>query len=77
MCCQINTLSILYWENKTVFAKRFPPPQYKVVVVKGQIRVNLTPQPCAHKQHLTEKKATRGTEYSSEEKKTHQQHLYV
>lgn len=45
-------------------------------MVKGQIRVNLTPQPCAHKQHLTEKKATRGTEYSTEEK-THQQHLYV
>lgn len=45
-------------------------------MVKGQIRVNLIPQPCAHKQHLTEKKATRGTEYSTEEK-THQQHLYV
>lgn len=39
-------------------------------MVKGQIQVNLTPQPCAHKQHLTEKKATRGTEYSTEEKNT-------
>lgn len=37
-------------------------------MVKGQIQVNLTPQPCAHKQHLTEKKATRGTEYSTEKK---------
>ena len=45
-------------------------------MVKGQIQVNLTPQPCAHKQHLTEKKATSGTEYSTEGK-THQQHLYV